>query len=78
MVEYPKENIFSIGFVNGAITHPSSGKNLYSILILTSVNPASGFFIMVPIEDALELNISVEEAMKWIISGGIITPQKFK
>lgn len=78
MVEYPKENIFSIGFVNNALTHPANGKNLYSILILTSINPASGFFIMAPIDEVLELNISVEEAMKWIISGGIITPQKFK
>lgn len=78
MVEYPKENIFSIGFVNNALTHPTNGKNLYSILILTSINPASGFFIMAPIDEVLELNISVEEAMKWIISGGIITPQKFK
>jgi uncharacterized membrane protein len=78
LVEYPKENIWSIGFVNGAIAHPVSGRNLYSILILTSINPASGFFIMVPIEDVVELKITVEEAMKWIISGGIITPHRFK
>jgi uncharacterized membrane protein len=78
LVEYPKENIWSVGFVNGGIIHPASGKNLYSILILTSINPASGFFIMVPIEHVIELHITVEEAMKWIVSGGIITPNQFR
>jgi uncharacterized membrane protein len=78
LVEYPKKNIWSVGFVNGAIIHPTTGKNLYCILILMSINPASGLFIMVPIEHVVELNITVEEAMKWIVSGGIITPNRFK
>lgn len=78
MVEYPKENIWSIGLVNGEINHPASDEKMYNILILASINPTSGFFIIVPQHKVLEINISVEEAMKWIVSGGIVTPDNLK
>jgi uncharacterized membrane protein len=78
MVEYPKEGIWSIGLVNGEIVHPENGDLLYNVLILASINPTSGFFIMVPKAKTIQLNISVEEAMKWIVSGGIVTPHQFK
>ncbi len=78
MVEYPKENVWSIGLVNGEITHPESKEKLYNILIIAAINPASGFFILVPQANILHLNITVEEAMKWIVSGGIVTPDQFK
>ena len=78
LVEYPKENVWSVGLVNGEIIHPQTRAELYSILIIAAINPASGFFIMVPKEKVIMLDISVEEAMKWIVSGGIITPDSFK
>jgi uncharacterized membrane protein len=78
MVEYPKENVWSIGLVNGEITHPENKEKLYNILILASINPTSGFFILVPQTKVVHLNISVEEAMKWIVSGGIVTPNEFR
>lgn len=78
MVEYPKKNIWSIGLVNGEISHPDTKAKLYSILIIAAINPTSGFFILVPQTKVVHLNISVEEAMKWIVSGGIVTPEQFK
>jgi uncharacterized membrane protein len=78
MIEYPKENVWSIGLVNGEINHPTSNEKLYNVLILASINPTSGFFILVPQHKAILLKITVEEAMKWIVSGGIVTPQQFK
>ena len=78
MVEYPKENVWSVGLVNGEIMHPTSKEKMYSILILASINPTSGFFIMVPQHKAIDLNLTVEEAMKWIVSGGIVTPDQLK
>jgi uncharacterized membrane protein len=78
MVEYPKKNVWSIGLVNGEILHPSRGEKLYNILIIASINPTSGFFILVPQANVIQLNITVEEAMKWIVSGGIVTPEAFK
>ena len=78
MVEYPKENVWSIGLVNGGIIHPDNKDKLYSVLIIAAINPTSGFFILVPQSKVVHLNISVEEAMKWIVSGGIVTPDEFK
>jgi uncharacterized membrane protein len=76
--QYPKENIWSIGLVNGEIKHPENGSRLYNILIIASINPTSGFFILVPHDRVIQLSITVEEAMKWIVSGGIVTPDTFK
>ena len=77
-VEYPSKNIWSIGFVNGESVLPGDIEKKINILILTSINPASGFFIMVPENKTIPLDISVEEGMKWVISGGIIKPEGFK
>jgi uncharacterized membrane protein len=78
MVEYPKKGVWSIGLVNGETKHPKTNEKMFNILIITSINPASGFLILVPQKNAILLNITVEEAMKWIVSGGIITPNIFK
>lgn len=77
-VEYPGKDIWSIGFVNGDILLPGEMEKKINILILTSINPASGFFIMVPESKTILLDISVEEGMKWVISGGIIKPEGLK
>ncbi|TFH00902.1 MAG: DUF502 domain-containing protein [Calditrichales bacterium] len=77
MVEYPRKGIWSIGLINGEIIQPENKEPLYNILILAAINPASGFFILVPKTQVTHLNITVEEAMKWIVSGGIVTPQQF-
>jgi len=78
MVEYPKENIWSIGLINGEIKHPETGERLYNILVIAAINPTSGFFILVPQKKVVHLNISVEDAMKWIVSGGIVIPDEYK
>ncbi len=78
LVEYPRENVWSVGLVNGEIIHPQTREEMFSILIIAAINPASGFFIMVPKDKVVMLDITVEEAMKWIVSGGIITPDSFK
>lgn len=77
-VEYPGKDIWSIGFVNGEIELPGQSEKKLNILILTSINPASGFFIMVPEYKTIPLNISVEDGMKWVISGGIIKPLELR
>lgn len=76
-VEYPGPGIWSIGFVNGEILLPGEIEKKINLLIMASINPTSGFFIMVPESKTIPLNISVEEGMKWVISGGIIKPKSF-
>jgi uncharacterized membrane protein len=75
LVEYPRKGIYSIGFLNGDIYYPSEERVLLSVLVITSVNPTSGFLILVPPEEARFTKTSVEQAMKLIVSGGIVTPE---
>lgn len=77
-VEYPGPGIWSIGFVNGEINLPGDNEKKLNLLVLASINPTSGFFIMVPKSKTIPLEINVEEAMKWVISGGIIKPKGLK
>ncbi len=75
LVQYPRKGIYSVGFLNGTIHNRSEDKLLLSVLVVTSVNPTSGFLILVPPEEAQFTKTSVEEAMKLIVSGGIVTPK---
>lgn len=76
LVEYPCSNIWSIGFVNGETYLPGDTVKKLNILVLAAINPTSGFFIMAPENKTIALDISVEEAMKWVISGGILKPKR--
>lgn len=78
LVEYPRKGIYSIGFLNGDLLSEAGNQTLLSVLVLTSVNPTSGFLILVPVQEALFTTLSVEEAMKMIVSGGIVVPEKIK
>jgi uncharacterized membrane protein len=76
-VEYPRKGIWSIGLVTGEGLPQlvkSERKEFLTILIPTSPTPFTGFVIMVPKKDTIELGISIEEAMRFTISGGVITP----
>lgn len=77
LVQYPREGIYSIGFVTNE-NIPNFNDILHedttTIFIPTSPNPTSGFFLVLPTKDCLDLNISVEDAFKTIISGGMIAP----
>jgi len=75
LIEYPRKGIHSIGF----FTQDTKGevqdrldKDVVSVFIPTTPNPTSGFLLFVPKEDAQPLDMSVEEAMKLVISGGAI------
>ena len=76
-VEYPRKGVWSIGMVTGSGIKKivdNLEKEFLTVLIPTSPTPFTGFVIMVPKEDAIELNITVEEAIRFTVSGGVITP----
>jgi len=77
LIEYPRKGIWSIGFLTGA-SYPEitqkSGRKLLTIFVPTTPNPTSGFIIMVPREDAIALDMPVEDAMKLIMSLGVLKP----
>jgi uncharacterized membrane protein len=77
LVEYPRRGIWAIAFITG----PTEGEvqNLteeecINIFLPTTPNPTSGFLLFVPKKDLVPLSMKVEEAIKMVISGGIITP----
>ena len=77
LVQYPRQGSWTIGFVTGkpggeAALHLSG--DYLSIYVPTTPNPTSGFFLMVPRADVVVLNMSVDEALKYVISMGVVAP----
>lgn len=76
-LEYPRKGIFAIGFITSDRADiPISDKNsIYKTIFLpTSPNPTSGFIIIAPEEELYPLDMSIDEAFSFIISGGIVNP----
>lgn len=81
MVEYPRKGIYSIGFLTSEdnfLIGSAIGREekVYNVFIPTSPNPTSGMFIVVPESEVKILNIKIDDAIKLIISGGVILPEK--
>jgi len=77
LVQYPREGIWTVGFQSGDEVGEAahySGKRLVCVFIPTTPNPTSGFIIMVPREDVRPLDMSVDDAMRWIFTLGVASP----
>jgi uncharacterized membrane protein len=77
MIEYPRKGIYAVGFAMGRAWHELEKKNeapLVNVFVPTTPNPTSGFYLLVPTHEVAPLNMSMEEALKLITSGGLITP----
>jgi len=77
LVQYPRAGSWTIAFVTGrpggeAATHLSG--DYLSVYVPTTPNPTSGFFLMVPRADVVVLSMSVDEALKYVISMGVVAP----
>ncbi|MDD5040682.1 MAG: DUF502 domain-containing protein [Patescibacteria group bacterium] len=78
LVDYFQPNAWVIGFVTGEITDEKTGSTLLKIFIPTVPNPTSGFLVILKESQTKNPNWTVEEAMKMVISGGIIGPDRIK
>ncbi len=79
LVEYPREGLFSVGFVTGIVgpsLQPELDQTLLSVFIPTAPNPTTGWYTLVPEASVKDLNISVEDAFRTIISAGIVNPDE--
>lgn len=79
LVQYPRQGSWTIAFITG--TPGGDVKNhlfgdYISVYVPTTPNPTSGFFLMMPKEDVIELDMSVDEALKYIISMGTVKPKE--
>jgi uncharacterized membrane protein len=77
LVQYPRQGAWTIAFVTGkpggeAARHLQG--DYLSVYVPTTPNPTSGFFLMVPRADVIELKMSVDEALKYVISMGVVAP----
>lgn len=77
LVEFPHKGTYTVGFVTNELSNqlsPDSSSSYYTVFVPTTPNPTSGFFFMVQKDQAKILNITRQEAMTFIISGGTIQP----
>jgi len=79
LVEYPREGLYSVGFVTGDVgpsLQPELKEKLLSVFIPTAPNPTTGWYTLVPESSVKDLDISVEDAFRTIISAGIVNPDE--
>ena len=76
-VEYPRKDIWSLGFVTGSGIEKvveNEKKEFLTVLIPTSPTPFTGFVIMVPKKSTIEMDMTIEQALRFTVSGGVINP----
>lgn len=79
MVEYPRKGIWAVGFIStparGEISaRGNDGQGMLSVFVPTTPNPTSGFLLFFPKEDVIELDMTIEDAAKLVISAGLVYP----
>jgi len=80
LIEFPRKGIYSIGFLTSHLTTelaPTNGELYYNIFIPTTPNPTTGYYIIAKKDDFKPTNLTRQEAMSLIISGGIVQPERF-
>ncbi|MBI2786582.1 MAG: DUF502 domain-containing protein, partial [Legionella longbeachae] len=78
LIEYPRNGLWSVAFQTGAANHEINAKanqEMISVFIPTTPNPTSGFLMMLPKREVIELDMSIDEALKFIISLGVMSPK---
>lgn len=83
MIQYPRKGIWAIGFVStearGEVAEKAATVNgMVSVFVPTTPNPTSGFLLFFPKEDVIELDMSLEDAAKLVISAGLVYPNEDK
>ncbi len=79
LIQYPRKGIWAVGFISttakGEVNKKAeTGSDLLSVFVPTTPNPTSGFLLFFPREDIVELDMSVEDAAKLVISAGLVYP----
>ena len=81
LVEYPRRGLYTIGFVAGDTRGEVVRRtelDLVSVYVPTTPNPSSGFILFIPREDVRVLDMTVEQAMKYVVSVGVVVPPDLK
>ncbi len=77
LIEYPRKGLWTIAFQTGGSFNYApgmAGEGMLTVFVPTTPNPTSGFLIIVPREDTLKVDLSVDEALKMVVSLGVVMP----
>jgi uncharacterized membrane protein len=80
LLQYPRLGLYTIGFVTNETTfHDADGKEtaFVNVYIPNPPNPTSGLLLLVPKRDVMHLDLTIEQGLKFVLSGGIVTPERF-
>ena len=78
LIEYPRKGIWSVAFITGdpiGEVQDKTAEHVLTCFVPTTPNPTSGFIVLVPERDIIRLEMSVEDAMRLVISLGVVTPE---
>ena len=78
LIEYPRKDLFAVGFVTNLIDDKRNGRKFIVVFIPTPPNPVNGMFEIVPEEQVIETNLTIEDGIKMVMSAGMLTPSTFK
>ena len=76
-LEYPRPGVWGLGFLTAesvAEVSARTGKPVVCVYVPTAVNPTSGFLVLVPKDEIIPLDMHIDEAMKMIVTGGVVQP----
>jgi len=81
LLEFPRRGMLAIGFVTGAArgeVQDLTQEDVLNVFVPTMPNPTSGFLVFVPPEEVTEVDMSIEDGIKYVVSGGIVTTEGLK
>jgi uncharacterized membrane protein len=81
LIEFPRKGLNALGFVTGKTkgeVQQRTSENVLNVFVPTTPNPTSGFLVFAPPEEVREISMSIEDGVKYVISGGIVDPHSQK
>ena len=81
LLEFPRKGMLAIGFVTGSTlgeVQALTREDVLNVFVPTMPNPTSGFLVFAPPEELTEVDMSIEDGIKYVVSGGIVTAEGFK
>lgn len=79
LIEYPRRGMYTVALMTGITegeVQERTAERLLNVFVPTTPNPTSGYYVLVPESDIVPLSMTVEEAFKLVMSGGIVTPER--
>lgn len=79
LIEYPRKGIYAIAFTTGparGAVAKIAGKSMINCFLPTTPNPTSGYYLLLPEADLIDIDLNVEEAFKLVMSAGLVTPDR--